>query len=189
MEKNTSTKSIVKIAVIGPESTGKSELSEQLAAHYNTLRVPEYARKYCTNLNRECTLADELAIFRGQLLSEEEALTKLKKVNKLPPRLLICDTTIITVKIWCEHVFGFCPDEVEQEYQQRKYDVYLLMDIDLPWEEDPLRDFPHLRTYFMEWYIRLMKEKQANFIIISGSGDARKQKALQAIESFLDSLS
>jgi nicotinamide riboside kinase len=63
---------------------------------------------------------------------------------------LICDTTFLTVKIWCEYTFGQVPEEVLEELSKRTYDMYLLMDIDLPWQEDPLRDFPHMREHFMQ---------------------------------------
>lgn len=181
MEK-TNRQDIRKIAIIGPESTGKSAMAEYLANQFRTLWVPEYAREYCSRLNCECTLEDELAMFYGQLRSEEEALSAV--TGSLVP-LLFCDTTIITVKIWCEHVFGSCPAEVQQEYERRHYDLYLLMNNDLPWEDDPLRNFPNERNYFFDWYERLMIGKNANYRIISGINDERRANALNAINEFL----
>ena len=189
MEKNTSNVDIIKIAIIGPESTGKSTLSEHLAKHYQTLWVPEYAREYCSKLTGECTLEDEMNMFHGQLASEDAAIASLQSsADNGQPKLLICDTTIVTVKMWCEHVFGSCPPEVQKEFDERYYDLYLLMNIDLPWKEDPLRDFPHLRQYFMDWYIRLMKEKNANYKIISGSDEERFENAIKVIDEFLSDL-
>src|SRR5690606_19510435 len=130
--------SIKKIAVVGPESTGKSTISAQLARHYDTVWVPEFAREYCAALTEPCTWDDEINMFRGQLALEEKLLP-------LANRVLICDTTFITVKIWSDHMFGKSPQEVIDELPKRPYDLYLLMDIDLPWEEDPLRNFPDLR--------------------------------------------
>ena len=137
---------MLKIAIIGPESTGKSEMSAYLAEYFNCLWVPEYAREYCANLDRDCTIEDELNMFHGQLALENNISENAIQQNH---PYLICDTTIITVKVWCEHVFGYCPTEVDQEYQTRHYDFYLLMKDDLPWQDDPLRNFPNEREYFM----------------------------------------
>lgn len=166
---------MLKIAIIGPESTGKSEMAAYLAKHFNCLWVPEYAREYCANLDRECTIEDELNMFHGQLALEHKI--EQESLEKNHP-YLFCDTTIITVKVWCEHVFGFCPPEVEQEYQTRHYDLYLVMKDDLPWQDDPLRNFPNERAYFMEWYTRLMEEKGAKFAIVDGIGNSRFEKAI-----------
>ena len=83
-------------------------------------------------------------MYYGQI-ALEDTLIPLAHNN-----MLICDTTILTVKIWCDHLFGDTPQEVKDEIKRRPYDLYLLMDIDLPWEEDPLRDFPEQREHFMD---------------------------------------
>ncbi len=173
---------MLKVAIIGPESTGKSEMAAYLAKHFNCLWVPEYAREYCSALDRECTIEDELAIFDGQLALEEKTEEQAKALNH---QFIICDTTIVTVKVWCEYVFGFCPERVEKEYQERKYDLYLLMKDDLPWQDDPLRNFPNERAYFMSLYIRLMEAKGAKFHIIEGIGEERFERGLKVIREEL----
>ncbi len=172
-----------KIAVIGPESTGKSNLSEHLANHYNCLWVPEFAREYCANLNRDCDMQDELNIFYGQLNSERAIFKESLKANH---KLLICDTTIVTVKVWTEHVFKNTPDVVNCEFNHRHYDLYLLTNNDLPWEDDPLRNFPNQREYFYEWYLRLLKENNLNFRIVSGVNKERFQNAIDIVDQFLN---
>ena len=169
---------IKKIAIVGPESTGKSTLAEQLAAHYNTVWVPEYARGYCENLTEPCNLQDEINMFYGQLALEKEKLP-------LANQLLICDTTFLTVKIWSEHVFGKAPQEVLEMLDKHSYDHYLLMDIDTPWEDDPLRDFPHLRNYFMDVWHTELKSLKADYSVISGIGAARLQNAISVIDRVL----
>jgi len=159
---------IPKIAVVGPESTGKSTLSAYLAKHYHTVWVPEFAREYCEKLTEPCTWQDEL----------------LPQVNKL----LICDTTFITVKIWSEYTFGRAPQEVLDELPKHPYDLYLLLDIDLPWEEDPLRDFPDMREHFMEVWHKELKALNANYVVIKGEGDERYDNAVKAIDSFISDL-
>lgn len=176
MENNTSIK---KIAVVGPESTGKSTISEQLADHYQTVWVPEYSREYCSKLTGPCSWEDEINMFRGQLALEEELLPRANK-------LLICDTTFITVKIWSDYVFGKAPEEVLSELPKRHYDLYLLMDIDLPWEDDPLRNFPDLREYFMGVWKEELERLNANYAIINGTQEARKNHAIDTINDFFN---
>lgn len=169
---------VKKIAVVGPESTGKSTISRLLASHYNTVWVPEYARGYCERLTAPCTWEDEINMFRGQLALEKSLIPEAKGV-------LICDTTFLTVKIWSDHIFGRSPQEVLDRLPVHPYDFYLLMDIDLPWEEDPLRDFPDKREYFMDVWHAELKALKADYRVISGSGDERLGSAIAAIDEYL----
>ncbi|WP_437922235.1 AAA family ATPase [Sphingobacterium sp. LRF_L2] len=167
-----------KIAVVGPESTGKSTIAQYLANSLGTVCVPEYARYYCKNLNNQYTLQDEVNMFYGQL-ALEEALVPLAQ------NILVCDTTIMTVKIWCDHLFGNTPAIVTEEIKNRAYDFYLLMDIDLPWQDDPLRDFPKEREHFMEVWKNELDGLGTPYIIISGTGNVRSENALAAVQQYL----
>ncbi|MFC3199188.1 AAA family ATPase [Parapedobacter deserti] len=172
----------IKIAVVGPESTGKSTIAEQLARHFGTVCVPEYAREYCRDLNREYTLQDELNMFYGQLALERSVVPLAQN------GILICDTMLLTIKIWCDHLFGYTPGVVLQTLRRTHYDLYLLMDIDLPWVDDPLRDFPHLREHFMGVWRHEMQANNARYQVISGLGSDRFQKALEAVNLFIRSI-
>lgn len=165
----------LKIAVVGPESTGKSTMANYLAERLNTLCVPEYARFYCKNLNRTYTLQDEVNMFYGQVALEEAFLIRC-------PEILVCDTTILTVKIWCDHLFGRTPSEVTDEIAVRPYDFFLLMDIDLPWEDDPLRDFPKEREHFLGVWKKELMALNANYELISGLGEQRLENGLEAVK-------
>ena len=169
---------IPKIAVVGPESTGKSTMSAYLATYYHTAWVPEFAREYCAKLTEPCTWQDEVNMFYGQLALEAEILPQANK-------LLICDTTFITVKIWSDYTFGRSPQEVLDELPKHPYDLYLLLDIDLPWEEDPLRDFPHMREHFMQVWYEELNALDARYVLISGTGEDRYANAVKAIDEFL----
>jgi NadR type nicotinamide-nucleotide adenylyltransferase len=171
-------KAIKKIAVVGPESTGKSTLSQLLARHYRVPWVPEYARYYCAALTGECTLQDEINMFHGQVALEESVLATTDT------SFIICDTTFITVKIWSDEMLGETPQIVLDSLKTRTYDFYILLDIDLPWQDDPLRDFPHLREHFMEIWHQELQALQANYVVISGTTD-RFQNAVNAIDRFL----
>lgn len=196
MEKGAKNNDVIKIAIVGPESTGKSFLAQQLANHYDTSWVPEYAREYCSKITHPCTVEDEMNIFYGQLALETDAEEKINTKSKTEivkssladfPTILFCDTTIVTVKVWCEHVFGFCPQEVQQAYEHKTYQLYLLMNIDLPWEEDPLRDFPELREYFFNKYVELLETKKAYYEVVSGIGEDRFINAKKTVDKFLSS--
>ncbi len=167
---------IKKIAVTGPESTGKSELSKALASELKTTWVPEYAREYIGNLDRPYTSKDIEVIARQQIHLEEE---RMKSANKV----LICDTDLIVTKIWSVFVFGFCPGWIEKEIVNRPYDLYLLMDIDLPWQEDPQREHPHKRKELFEFYKAELEKHGFPFEIISGIGSNRKNKAIEVIKN------
>jgi len=169
---------IKKIAVVGPESTGKSTISAQLAAHYNTVWVPEYAREYCAALTTPCTWQDEINMFRGQIELEKRILPQANKI-------LICDTTFITVKIWSDYMFGETPQEVVEELPKHPYDLYLLMDTDLAWQDDPLRDFPHMREHFMEVWHKELQALDARYYLISGSDKERLRNAIEWVGRFL----
>jgi NadR type nicotinamide-nucleotide adenylyltransferase len=167
-----------KIAVVGPESTGKSTMSAFLAKHYHTTWVPEYAREYCEKLTEAPTWQDEINMFHGQIALEKELLPSANGI-------LICDTTFITVKIWSDHIFGSSPQVVIDELPKHPYDLYLLLDIDLPWQEDPLRDFPTLREHFMDIWHKELNDLNANYVVINGAGQDRYASAIAAIDTFL----
>ncbi len=173
-------KNIKKIAIVGPESTGKSTLSQLLARHYKVSWVPEYARYYCENLVTDYTLQDEENMFYGQVALEDAILAVTES------DFIICDTTFVTVKIWSDEVLGVTPQPVLDTLPKRPYDLYLLMDIDLPWQDDPLRDFPNQREYFMEIWHKELKALDANYVVISGLGHDRVANAKKAVDDFLD---
>jgi NadR type nicotinamide-nucleotide adenylyltransferase len=172
-------KNIKKIAIVGPESTGKSTLSQLLAKYYKVSWVPEYARYYCENLVADYTLQDEVNMYYGQVALEDAILVTTES------DFIICDTTFVTVKIWSDEVLGETPQLVLDALPKRPYDLYLLMDIDLPWQDDPLRDFPGKRDYFMQVWHKELKALNANYKVVGGLGDERIENAIKAIDDFL----
>lgn len=154
-------------------------MAKRLAREFKTWYVPEYSRYYCEGLDNEYTLEDEVNIFYGQLALEDSLL------DVVDQPLLFCDTTILTVKIWSDYLFKHTPEEVLAEIRIRPYDLYLLMDIDLPWEDDPLRDFPEKRGYFMDIWKKELKDLNATYVIINGQGEDRYQNGINAVQKFL----
>ena len=173
-KKNTG---VLRIALIGPESTSKSTLSESLAKHYHTFWVPEYSRVYLKSLERPYTLNDILLIAKEQFKQEEELLPKANK-------FIFIDTELIVAKVWCEDVFHKCPDWIAQTLIEYPYDFYLLTYPDLPWQEDPVRENPHRRDFFYNWYERELKKINATYAVIKGSGAHRLKNAIRAVDEF-----
>lgn len=170
--------SILKVCVTGPESTGKSELSKFLAETYRTSWVPEYARNYLDKLNRPYQQSDLSKIAHGQMRLEDEWVNESNRV-------LICDTNLITIKIWSEFKFGKCEEEILHQLQARKYDLYLLCYIDLPWENDPQREHPDKREELWNLYKAEVTKSGVPFVEIAGEREARRKRAIDAINSLL----
>jgi NadR type nicotinamide-nucleotide adenylyltransferase len=169
---------VKKVVVIGPECTGKSELSKFLAAHFKTEWVPEYARGYIDNLVRPYQQSDLLSIAHGQVRLEDEWIRDANKV-------LICDTNLYVIKIWSEFKFGDCPTEILDTIAKRPYDLYLLTYIDIPWENDPQREHPHEREKLYSIYLEHLKNQSVPFVEIKGEREQRRQTAVAAIEKIL----
>ncbi|MDJ0363665.1 ATP-binding protein [Hymenobacter sp. H14-R3] len=170
--------SILRISITGPESAGKSTLAAQLAAHYGTVFVPEYAREYFEAHGPAYTLPDLEAIARAQLA--EEDLGSLQ--NR---QLLFCDTDLLVIKIWAENAFGTCPAWVLAELNKPRYVLTLLLAPDLPWAPDPLREHPDSaqRWHFYDLYKAELRQRSWPFAEISGPPAQRFVQAVAAIES------
>jgi NadR type nicotinamide-nucleotide adenylyltransferase len=166
---------VKRIAITGPESTGKSELAKQLARHYDTLWVPEVARDYLQNLGRSYEFEDIVKIAKAQFELENHLAKKARK-------LLFCDTDFLVTKIWSEFKYRKCDPWIEEKVKSHRYDLYLLCDIDLPWEEDPLRENPGQREELFRMYMKELKSIHASFILISGKGRKRTDKAISALD-------
>jgi NadR type nicotinamide-nucleotide adenylyltransferase len=177
-----------KIVIIGPESTGKSTLCQQLAAHYNTVWVKEYAREYLLKNGTGYTFENLLTIAGGQLKLEDEAAASL--ASQLPETTwapLIIDTDMYVMKVWCEFVFEKCHHWILNRIVERQYDLYLLCNTDLPWVKDELREYPDLvsREKLYHHYKDAMINQPVPWVNISGDYDERFKKAVQAINSIL----
>ena len=166
---------IIRIAITGPESTGKSTLSQQLAEHYNTVFVPEYARAYIAQLDRPYQYEDLLNIAKGQLAYEREKST-------ICNRYLFYDTDLLVIKIWSEYKYGKVDPLILREYQKSNYDLTLLLNIDLPWNFDPQREHPEKRKFFFDWFEKELKAKGANYRIVLGNKKNRLSMAIDFIE-------
>ncbi|MEI2739243.1 MAG: ATP-binding protein [Chitinophagaceae bacterium] len=181
-----------KIVVIGPESTGKSTLCEQLAQHYETMWCPEFAREYLLRNGTDYEFDDLLTIAKGQLALEDEYTTTLER-NSLPMLEagghlpLFIDTDMYVMKVWCEFVFRRCHRFILDQIVTRKYDLYLLCNTDLPWVKDELREYPDLesRRKLYHIYKDIMVNQPIPWVDIRGNDDERLQLAIRAIDPLL----
>jgi NadR type nicotinamide-nucleotide adenylyltransferase len=185
-----------KIVIIGPESTGKSTLCEQLAAHYNTIWCPEYAREYLLTNGMNYSYDDLLTIAKGQLGLEEKttqlAINSLQSAGHSPFTIdhspLFIDTDMYVMKVWCEFVFGNCHRFILDQIVERKYDLYLLCNVDLPWVKDELREYPDLENRSKLYYIYkdIMVNQSTPWVDVSGSYEERLAKAIEAVDKVVN---
>ena len=181
-----------KIVVIGPESTGKSTLCEQLAQQYETTWCPEFAREYLLTNGKNYDFEDLLTIAKGQLALEDEYSATLEE-NSLPMLEdgghlpLFIDTDMYVMKVWCEFVFENCHRFILDEIVKRKYDLYLLCNTDLPWVKDELREYPDIksRKKLYAIYKDLMINQTIPWVDIRGSYEERLQRAIVAVDNLL----
>lgn len=174
---------IVKVVLFGPESTGKTTLSEQLARHYNTVWVPEYAREYLqdkwNNERKTCEPHDLLPIAEGQMKLENQLAQKATDV-------LICDTDLMETKVYSEaYYLGYCDPILEKYALENTYDIYFLTYIDIPWEKDDLRDKPNERERMFLYFKDTLERYQRNFVILKGDKKTRLATAVNYINQLL----
>jgi len=171
---------MIKVAIIGPESTGKSELAKALAAHFDSPWVEEYAREYVQNLEREYDFADVFAIAKKQI--EQELYYENEYGGNAA--YVFFDTELIITKVWFEYCYKQVPDFVVERLGKGFFDFYLLCTPDLPWEPDPVREHGSDRDCFFDWYKREIEYLKKPYTIITGRGDERLQNAIEAIKNY-----
>ncbi|RUA07056.1 MAG: nicotinate-nucleotide adenylyltransferase [Flavobacteriia bacterium] len=176
---------LVRIVLFGPESTGKTTLSELLARHYNTVWVKEFARNYLqekwNNERKTCEHNDLIPIAIGQMQLENKLARKADKV-------LICDTDLLETKVYSEEYYGgFVDPELDKAALENQYDLYLLTYIDTPWEADDLRDRPEQRQEMFDAFENALKKYDRPYITLKGDVKNRMDKAVNAIDKILES--
>lgn len=168
-----------KIVITGPESTGKSTLTKQLATYFKVDMVTEYARGYLQKLDRDYNQKDLTEIAKGQIHLEDEAM----KTNS---RFIVFDTSLEVIKIWSEFKYQSCDAFITNSLQERQPDLYLLMKPDLPWKPDPLRENPFDREALLELYKKELKLSNVPFIEINGKDEKRFEMAKTTIKKVFD---
>ena len=170
---------IKRIALVGPESCGKSYLAEQLAAHFETVFVEEYGRTYCEKFGMDSTELDFAHVAGGQLYREDEMALQAN-------RLLFCDTDLIVTQVWSEVYFqGKCQPWIFWADHARRYDLFLLCAPDIPWVDDGLRKFDGQREWMFERLRQELESRGLRYEIIQGGFEERTSRAIWAVEGLL----
>jgi NadR type nicotinamide-nucleotide adenylyltransferase len=170
---------VKRVCLIGPESTGKSTLAKRLADHFRTAHVAEFARELLDRKQGVCAPEDIPLIVRGQLAAEDALARRANRV-------LICDTDPLITTVWSNVLFGHCPDAVQSVAQQRHYDLYLLLDVDVPWVDDAQRFLPHRRQDFFQRCQAALDKQQRPYRIIRGDWPDRFKQACEAISQLME---
>ena len=169
---------ILKIALYGPESTGKTTLANQLADAFQTLWTPEFARDYLQqkwdSTQQVCEYDDLLPIAIGQTKLENEAVEQANKI-------LFCDTNLMVTKVFSEWYYQKCDPDLQKAAKKHKYDLFFLTDIDVPWEKDDLRDTPDHREVTFDFFEKALIDNQKPYIKLSGNKEERLQKAIAIV--------
>ena len=171
---------VKRVCLFGPESTGKSTLSEKLANHYQTVHAWEYARSLLDFNQGKATAEDIPKIARGQMATEDALASQANRV-------LFCDTDLITTTIWSDVLFNRCPAWILEEADRRSYDLYLLMDIDTPWVNDNQRFLgePAQRRSFFERCKHELEIRNRPYVLIQGDWGARMKQAVEAVDRLI----
>ncbi|MCD8417243.1 ATP-binding protein [Tenacibaculum finnmarkense genomovar finnmarkense] len=174
---------LVKVVLFGPESTGKTTLSGQLARHYNTVWTPEFAREYLqdkwNNERKICEQKDIIPIAEGQIKLENELSKKADKV-------LICDTDLLETKVYSEEYYGgFVDANLDEAAIKNTYDIYFLTYIDTPWEADDLRDKPGERLEMFTAFENTLIKYKRPYVLLKGDKETRLKKAVAIIDELL----
>jgi NadR type nicotinamide-nucleotide adenylyltransferase len=168
----------IRIALIGPESSGKSTLAAYISAKFNFVLVSEYAREYIGALDRPYIQSDVRRIYEKQLALEMEHLLVF-------PKGLVSDTECINGLVWCEEAFGSAPSWFENQIQSKPYDLYLLTTPDIPYEADPLRENPGRGMYFFNRFQKELEKRGLTFVVISGDGETRLRLVEKTIQELI----
>ena len=170
---------IIKIALFGPESTGKTTLAKQLAEYYKTEWVPEFARDYLQEKwdasQQICSVDDMLPIAYGQAKLENEQ-------TLIANKYLFCDTNLMVTKVFSEVYYNYCDPLLNEAASQHQYDLFFLTDIDVPWEKDDLRDKAEGRESVYAVFKQSLIDHNKPFLTLSGDKNLRLKKAIAIIE-------
>ena len=179
-------KSVIKSAVLGAESTGKTTLCRDLAAHFGCPWVPEYMRTYLQakwdDEQLTCTWEDLLPIAQGQIELENKLAEQAAQTSD-NSHYLFCDTSLFELMVYANWYYSDCPEALTQAALAHHYDMILLTDVDTPWVADDLRDSPHQRDEISAYFSDQLTTHNKSFRVIGGNREARVQQIVKLLGS------
>ncbi len=180
MERSAKRVAMKRVVVTGSECTGKTTLAGDLARQFGTVWVAEYAREYLDRKVATTGLpldeSDVEPIARGQIAAEDRGAALAKD-------LLVLDTDLVSTTVYARHYYGACPAWIEQAARDRRVDLYLLCDIDVPWVADSVRDRPHHREPIHALFVEALEALGARYVTIRGPWPDRLATAATAVSA------
>jgi NadR type nicotinamide-nucleotide adenylyltransferase len=167
---------VIRVVLTGSESTGKTTLAADLAAHYGAQLVPEFVRQYAAAKGGPLGTDDHGPIARGQIALENAHAAG-------SPALVVQDTDLLSTVVYCNHYFGACPVWIVEAAIERRPDLYLLCEIDVPWVADDVRDRGHMREEMQALFRGAVAVAGAPVATITGGWTERFQRAIDAIDA------
>ena len=164
----------MRVAITGPESSGKTTLTKALAEALGWRSAPEHAREYLEMSNGTYGFDDLEKIAEGHF-------DRIKNDD----HDLIVDTDFIVMKVWSNVRFGKTAERIQELIELDLFDLHVVCMPDIPWEPDPLRENPTDRDVLLNHYIDELEASNKKWIAVSGSHEERLTKALQEIQNLL----
>ena len=170
----------IRVVLTGSESTGKTTLAGQLATHYTAELAPEFVREFAVRKGSALDLADVDQIALGQIaLADMHA----ERAAGLASNLLVQDTDLLSTVVYCNHYYGQCADWITKAASDRRPDLYLLLDIDVPWIPDDVRDRGTRREEMQQLFRTAVAASGAPYTVIRGTWDERMRMAQRAVDA------
>jgi NadR type nicotinamide-nucleotide adenylyltransferase len=170
---------MIRVVLTGSESTGKTTLAQRIAEHYQAEFVPEFVREYAAKKGAPLDFSDHGPIAKGQMALEDAAIAR-------KPRLIVQDTDLLSTVVYCDHYFGKCPPWIAKKAVERKPDLYLLCEIDLPWIADGVRDRGHMREEMQQLFRDAVAASGTRYETVRGNGERRLHLAVDAINDLCE---
>ena len=174
------TRELTRIVLTGSESVGKTTLGLQLAARYGITCVPEFVRDYAAAKGAPLDDRDHGAIATGQMARED---THIAAAIARGDTLLLQDTDLISTVVYCHHYFGRCPAFIEQAAMARRAAHYLLLEIDVPWIPDGIRDREARRVEVQTLFRDTLARFDAPVTVVQGTWETRFATAAALIDA------
>jgi len=169
-----------RVVVTGPESTGKTTIAQQLAGHFHAPWVPEYAREYAESVGRRLAEEDVEPIARGQMA--------LQDALRSDHPLLVFDTDLVSTVVYARHYYARCPEWIVSATRKRLANLYLLLDVDVAWTADAVRDQTQARSELHDRFREQLRIFGARLVEIQGTGAQRLESAVRATRRHLGSV-
>jgi NadR type nicotinamide-nucleotide adenylyltransferase len=167
--------SIVRVAILGAESTGKSTLAEALAQHYGTVWVPEYLREFVDTRGRVPFEEDQYGIACTQLERENQAAARAS-------RFLFCDTTPLMTAIYSRVYWNRVDEQLAALAAAHDYALTLVAAPDNPWVPDGLmRDSDEVRQMEHGMVVETLEERRIAFVQVSGDLPQRMRQVMELL--------